>query len=348
MANVRFLKDPGFLYDLFFLFVLKFNKETCLKNCVNRNSAEEDLAYYKSLTDEVGDISDSLLPFFYLREDNLCFMTMYYFRDLVSKDIESCSFDTVQKELKKPEQIVTQMIRFYFPELPDKQLAACQESFVEISRVIHKSAYPAEIKSSLYSFFLYPEQSVQQLAYDMLLVKQTLSQRYERNYEKVLELYQQFDYEKVTSVLASTTNQQIDFSIFSELSVSFCLCVNNCLKMYTNPAFPLLLLGKDYKVELLEIQSMHERPELDLLGTIFSEKNRIELLDMMAQKGEVTIREIEHDLNIAGTNAYYHLSMMLRVGMVQTRNRGRTLLYSLSPEYFNAVINALSQYTKQK
>ena len=69
---------------------------------------------------------------------------------------------------------------------------------------------------------------------------------------------------------------------------------------------------------------------------------------MIAQKGEITIRDIEQELNIAGTNAYYHLSMMLRVGMVQTRNRGRTLLYSLSPEYFNSVINALSQYTKPK
>ena len=174
MANVRFLKDPGFLYDLFFLFVLKFNKETCLKNCVNRNSAEEDLAYYKSLTDEVGDISDSLLPFFYLREDNLCFMTTHYFRDLVSKDIESCSFNTVQKELKHPEQVAGQMMRFYFPELSDEQITTCKTSFVEISRVIHKSAYSAEIKNSLYSFFLYPEQSVQQLAYDMLAVKQTL------------------------------------------------------------------------------------------------------------------------------------------------------------------------------
>ena len=64
MASVRFLKDPGFLYDLFFLFVLKFNKETCLKNCVNRNSAEEDLVYYKSLVDEVSDVSNDLFPFF--------------------------------------------------------------------------------------------------------------------------------------------------------------------------------------------------------------------------------------------------------------------------------------------
>ncbi|MBE6952624.1 MAG: winged helix-turn-helix transcriptional regulator [Ruminococcaceae bacterium] len=347
MANVRFLKDPGFLYDLFFLFVLRFNKETCLKNYVNRNTSEEDLTYYKNLAEEASEVSDGLLPFFYLRKDNLCFMTMYYFRDLVSKDIESCGFDTVQKELKKPEQIVTQMMRFYFPELSDKQLAACRESFVEISRMIHKSVYPAEVKSSLYSFFLYPEQSVQQLAYDMLAVKQTLSQRYERNYEKVLELYQQFDYEKVTSVLASTTNQTFDFTEFAEICVSFCQCNKNCLKLYTSTTVPVLILGKDYKAILTELQSQNERPELDLLGTILSERNRIELLDMMAKKGEVTIRDIESELNIVGTNAYYHLSMMLRVGMVKTRNRGRTLLYSLSGEYFTSVSNALLQYANK-
>ena len=113
--------------------------------------------------------------FFYLREDNLCFMTTHYFRDLVSKGFKSCSFNTVQKELKQPEQVIGQMMRFYFPELSDEQIVVCKDSFVEISRVIHKSTYPSEIKNNLYSFFLYPEQSVQQLAYDMLAVKQTLS-----------------------------------------------------------------------------------------------------------------------------------------------------------------------------
>ena len=120
-----------------------------------------------------------------------------------------------------------------------------------------------------------------------------------------------------------------------------------CMSLYAETTATLLLLGKDYETKIAELKIKKDRPKLDLLGTILPEKNHIDLLDMMAKLGEVTIRDIESELNMNGAGAYYHLSMMLRIGMVKTRNRGRTLLYSLSDDYFSSTANALLQYMKK-
>ncbi|MBE6952405.1 MAG: winged helix-turn-helix transcriptional regulator [Ruminococcaceae bacterium] len=346
MANVRFLKDPGFLYDLFFLFVLRFNKEDCLKNCVSRNNKDADVEYYNKLDSELDEISDKLLPFFYLKEDHKCFMTLYYFDDLVSSSLETCEFSVVLEAIKDYNLIVDQMVRFYFPALSDGQVEACKNSFVNVSHEICRSDYSAEVKNGLYSFFLQPEQHLQQLYYSLLEAKQLLAKKYEKEYEAVLDLIQHFDAKRVIEVLATTSNWAIDYSDLDGVAISFCLCVRNCLKLCTADV-SLLVLGAAYEARIAELQSQMQRPALDLLGTVLSEQNRIDLLDLIYKKGEVTIHDIEEELGIAGTNAYYHLSMMLRIGMVKTRNRGRTLLYSFNEEYFISVADALLHYIKK-
>jgi len=346
MANVRFLKDPGFLYDLFFLFVLRFNKEYCLKNCVSNSNKDADIESYNTLNSELGEISDKLLPFFYLKEDGKSFMTQYYFERLTADSLESCNIATVLDAVKTTDLIAEQMIRFYFPMLSDDQVILCKSSFVEISRRICTSEYSAEVKNSLYTFFLDPEQTLHQLYYSLLDVKQFVSKKHEREYEKVLGLIQQFNAEQVLEILSATSSISISSSFLDELSVSFCLCVKDCVKLYTQEVY-LLLLGSDYETRIVELQSQMQRPALDLLGTVLSEQNRIDLLDLIYKKGEVTIHDIEEELGLAGTNAYYHLSMMLRIGMVKTRNRGRTLLYSFNEEYFISVADALLHYIKK-
>lgn len=55
MENIKFQKEPGYTYDLFFLFMLYFNKQEYLL------------------------ISDELLLFFYLRDGNRAFLSEWYF-----------------------------------------------------------------------------------------------------------------------------------------------------------------------------------------------------------------------------------------------------------------------------
>ena len=106
------------------------------------------------------------------------------------------------------------------------------------------------------------------------------------------------------------------------------------------------MLGSDYNNAFDFIISRNSVPELDKFGNALAEKNRAEILELLRRKGEITIRDIEQELGFTGTNAYYHLSLMIRANMVKTRNQGRTVLYSINKNYFNAVRGILSKYAE--
>lgn len=50
-------------------------------------------------------------------------------------------------------------------------------------------------------------------------------------------------------------------------------------------------------------------------------------------------------LSLSGTNAYYHLSLMLRANVIKARNQGRTVLYSINKQHFDVVCDILSKYS---
>lgn len=77
--NINFLKEPGYLYDLFFLFTFKFNKDYCLTNFINYNKSAEDTEYFNKILLDFEPIPEDLLPFFYIKENGRCFMTEFYF-----------------------------------------------------------------------------------------------------------------------------------------------------------------------------------------------------------------------------------------------------------------------------
>ena len=67
---------------------------------------------------------------------------------------------------------------------------------------------------------------------------------------------------------------------------------------------------------------------------------------MMKTSGEITIKDIEQQLCLSGTNAYYHLSSMTKPGMVNTRYEGRTVFYSINKEYFKKLCKKLYKYSE--
>ena len=119
-----------------------------------------------------------------------------------------------------------------------------------------------------------------------------------------------------------------------------------CLRSLFNSSTIILIFGIDYISSLNYFISQNETPELDAFGNALAEKNRVEILELLRRKGEITIRDIEQELGFTGTNAYYHLSLMIRANMVKTRNQGRTVLYSINKRYFDAIRGMLSKYAE--
>lgn len=348
MNNVKFLKEPGYMYDLFFLFTLYFNKDYCLTHYVNKGSTDEDVAEYKKILVELDSIPEDLYPFFYLKDKDTSFMTLVYYIQYSNIITSGYNLKFVQRELSNYDKVTENLIKYYFPDVTDSVLDECKHSVNAIGRIIKESDYNNDIKCGLYSFFIDPATAIQRLSYELMEKSFWLSQKYEKYYSLNESLMNNFDIEDTVNKMNVTLNQKLDFSVYNNICVSFCFLNFNTLHCLLHNTGIFFVLGSKYNETLNYLVSVDDNPNLDLFGNALSVRDRIDMLDYIDRVGETGIKEIEHEFNMSGTTAYYHLSMLIKGGMLKTRNSGRIVLYSVNREYFGVVCNRLSKYIHAK
>lgn len=347
MGKVKFLREPGYIFDLFFLFTLKFNKEYCLTNFINYNKSSDDTDYYNRLLKDFPEISDELILFFYIKNNGKSLITEYYYEpykvDFISGKY---NLSIIQDALSDYEQVKENLIRFYFMDIDEVTLLECKSSILAVNKLIKDSDYSGDLKSALYSFFIEPSSIIRKLSYELMQKELILSQKYDENYKLLNELQQNFNFDILSDGLKNFNNQNGNIDCFDEVYITFCLYNKNCIKTLYFDNESIVILGFDY-IDLIEYLIIQNRlPELETFGNAVSETNRIGILDLMLQKGEITIKDLEQEFGFTGTNAYYHLSLMIKAGMLRTRNKGRTVLYSINKSYFQVLCDLLGKYYK--
>jgi len=347
MAKIKFCKEPGFTYDLLFLFMLYNNKVAGMKLAVNKARAEEDKEYYSKVLEPFWPMSDDLLVFFYLKDGNRFFMSEKYF-DSQSKTFgtEDCCLQNILSDLSDYDKVVRNVLGFYFRDIPEKELKEIVGNLPAISRRIRASEYPEEIKNALYAFFIEPAPMVQKLVHELLVKEVILEQRYQKEYQKLMQAQGEFDYEWVAERIVKLGDGEVDIKNYESIMVSFCIQHKNIVyfRLYSDRL--VLMLGWDYQNRLEDFVTIKKLPELDMFGNVVSERNRVEILNLMKVKGEVSIKDIECELGLTATNAYYHLMLMEKADMLKYRNVGRTMFYSIKKEYFSDLCKLVEVYAK--
>ena len=105
MESVKFLKEPGFTYDLLSILMLYHNPESGMK-IASIEDDDEDKAYFQSILIPFLPMADDLLIFFYLKDNNRFFMSEKYF-DLQSNvfGTEDCRLQNILSELSNYDKI---------------------------------------------------------------------------------------------------------------------------------------------------------------------------------------------------------------------------------------------------
>ena len=348
MKTVKFLKEPGYVYDLLYLFFSYYNKAQWQNPSGGFRKEDSRIDYLNGLLSDFGPFAEDLLPFFYSRENNLCFMLQYYFSPYKKLYRTTYSVSTILDALMDHNSVVDNMIRFYFEDITEDMRQECKHSPVAIGRLIKNSGYPSDVKSGLYAFFLEPAAAIQLLSRELMAKEFLLSQYYEKSFGKIMDLQRNFDLEQLVNLLGECGSGIRDMDSLNEVSISFCICSCNIVLANFYESSMLMVLGSQYVEILRELIDRKNLPELDIFGNALSEKNRIDILDLILRKGEVTIREIEQELGFSGTNAYYHINLMIKAKMIKSRNQGRTMLYSINRQFFGAVCDILMRYSGEK
>lgn len=346
MKKVEVLKQPGYVYDLFSLFICYYNKiDPSSGNVENQANPEKN---NDKIVSEFGSFPDELLPFFWMKKKNICFMTENFFVPYKEHFTTTYGLPEVQEALSAYDQTIQKMLLFYFPNISEEECLKCIDSPVMVGRQIKKSNYSAEIKSVLYAFFLEPVPAIQKLSYELMVKEFHLSRFYESKLEMVMALQYDFDLDKFQKDLEKYTETQMDFSSFKNSFVSFCSYNVRIISMYICDRDCILLLGIGYQEALKKLLAERSSLQLDLIGNALAEKNRIDILNLLLKEGELTVRDIEQFLGLSGTNTYYHLSLMQKANVIQTRNQGRTIFYKINKGLFGSLCELLSQYSNNE
>ena len=128
MKNLKYIKEPGYIYDLFFIYIFHFNKDYCLTNFINYNKSSEDTNFFNKMILDFEPIPDELMPFFYLKDNKLSFITQYYYEPYKDEFTTSYNLSFVQSKLSDYNEVIKNLIKFYFMDISEKSLNECMNS----------------------------------------------------------------------------------------------------------------------------------------------------------------------------------------------------------------------------
>ena len=348
MPAIKLAKQPGYIYDLLFVFYLKYNKEYCLDNFVNKKSDKDDKEFYEQILKMFSPISDDLYVFFHALKNGKCFVSSNYFDSFKNSFTSDFDISFLQKALSDYSEVVKQAIYFYFHALSSEDVEKAIGSSVYLFEIIKKSSYSDEEKSRLYEFFINPIPYIQKLQYELMVKELQLSNYYEKHYALILDSYNSLTFEKLNEQVKPL--KDIDFikADKQQLILSFCLLNKNCVSFISVTEGVVYLLGYDYVATIGYIKDRSISIKLDEFGSALAEESRVRMLDLMLEKGEISCKDLERIFNFSGSTAYHHLMTLAKYGVIKTRNEGKTILYSVNTKCFDVVIDVLSKYSSRK
>lgn len=341
MEKINISREPGFIYDLIFVFVLRFNKEYCLSKNINYNKTSEDTEYFNKIYLDYANISDELLPFFYLKNEHTCLISQFYYDDYVNSFENDYGFSTLYKALSKKEKLKENLIKFYFPETM-LEISEQKNSTEYICKCIRNSKYSDMLKCALYSFFIETEYTINKLLEEVLSVYESMKRKYENELEALVKFESNFKMKLIENYYNNV--EMLDIKKYKSILVVPCLYCKNSIKYYLNKQKLILLVGIDYIEYLASISFQKCVSRLDLFGNAIAEKNRVDILNLMLEKEEITRKDLEQELKLTGTNSYYHLNLMIKANIIKTRTFGKNVYYSINKQSIAAVINMLEKY----
>lgn len=311
------ISEVGIFYDIFYIIEKYFDKKELVKLV------------------ELKEVPDAIKLFFYKGDKETTII-----QQLVDERIEELldvkGLKNVIKNFSDSKFIVERVLDFYFDD-ETKRYDKKDYDFVRaVNELILKSSYPNDVKNCLYCFFIEPEK----VFYEVISVLKQLYHQVKTIYknctETVLKIEQKLNVDELFKKLNIVNHSD-------KIILAPCIINSEYLNVINNKNVTVLIMGEEFEKNF-------EKTEYDILSdfaSVFSEVNRIRILNVLYRNKEMTIQEIKDTLKITATNAYYHLSLMLNACVIKTRNQGRTIIYSINKTGINEMCNKISKYCRE-
>lgn len=335
-------QESGFLRDLYFIFYLRFNYKSLAHKNAKYNKAVESTDFYKEIQLRFGEISEDLYVFFHSIEiSNHTFFECCYLKEYERNFISKYNIENLQKDLVDYDQVIKNVIFFYFKEMGDCELAECLSSKEAVFERIKASNYSMEEKLKLYEFFANPISYILLLRHTLTEKQCLLHEYYQERYKNLIDAYDPSMLDLLSKRVGRC--ELCDTKDRHQGYVSYCLLDRFHFNYVSHGDTCLYILGDRYE-DSLDLSEKNTESCLEKFCSALCEKNRVDILNLLIKQKEVTCKELERIFDFSGSTAYHHISIMSKAGVVKTRNEGKVIFYSINRNFLSEVIECLKNF----
>ena len=345
MTNIKVLKDPGFLYDLNYLFFAKFNMQFCIDSLSDKTRKEDYSKYLGEILHQFGDISEDLYVFYHAIKNGRCFITTYYMDIHKNQFSTDFNFKYFKNLLSDTDRLLQNIIQFYLYNLSREELEECFLSTSTLFLHIKESKYSDEEKSKLYEFFINPTPYFQVLQSELIEKEILLSAYYKDNYEIILDAHNKTTFEVLSENIKGIRDLSFLQREKQNLYTSFCLLNKYYMQLFFVSDGAVYLLGYDYLSIVNAILNNKKTHSLEKMCYALSEPSRVQILRLLLEQKEVTCKDLENIFAFSGSTAYHHVTFLAKIDAVKVRNEGKTIYYSLNRKYFDIMRAQLKAFS---
>jgi DNA-binding transcriptional ArsR family regulator len=347
MNKILLLKEPGYIYDLNFIFCLKFNEKLYIEDLPKEYKKVLALEHFNDISTRFQEIPDDLYVFFHANDAGRAFLPTYYFNPYSQLFATTYNFKFLLNELSDNDRLIRNLIKFYFHDLDNEEIERCANSLQTIFSHIKNSDHTEGTKNKLYEFFIAPTRYIQLLQYELIQKEVLLSEYYKDNYQMIIDLYNQTSMELIIDQMEGLKDLTF-LKNEQNWYVSYCLLNNYCINQFPFLDGFLSMFGYQYANILDLVKQKNTSPDLCSLGTALCEESRVNILNFLLKHGEITRKDLEIEFSFSGSTAYHHINIMVKSGIIKTRNKGKTILYSVNQGYIRSIIEIFNNFLKKK
>ncbi len=335
---MKYVKIPGQVYDLVRLFGYHFNKEVFDKLIDD----PEDYGATQLGVLNGEQIDQDLYAFFYSEEGTKNFIT-----DLLSRvtDVDFLSdelFELVCKKLEETDLFV-EMLRYYLGNNVSE--SAGQFTTEQVYNLLKGVDIPDRIKLHLIHFCMnkgyYTQLLLKELRSKYLLVERYFQKvKIKIDYAQRLIEAEGANSELLTLLgIAPSQNDEVYYSVSSmQDKMAYVLSGKNQ---------SCLIIGYGAIDKLQEMLGPRAF-DMYMISKALADTLRINIVNMVKQKGEMNTTEIANAFGKGLTAVFYHLNMLAEAQILNTRSKGRTVLYRVNMELFNNFALFIKEFSVNK
>lgn len=336
--NVLFRKNLGYLFDVCNIIICKTApREAWIRDYISHGNEEYDLRCIEHTLDRFNMVNDKLLLLsFKTHKTNSLLSSLFIqyanaFYDAWSKE----SFVSYISDVNVLKQA---LVHHYLGDNvePDNVL----------QRITSDSEIPVHIKYLLMDFFLFPDSFTQMFKDVLFDVFQEMDRYYNENLNIILECQESFNIEKLLDIdlpvkrIASWKKRldtaYVSFSIFSKYQIAKDKAEKS----------GWLILGNEYKYYFSEYTNLPV--DVASFGNALGDKLRVKILELIVEKGEMTLAQLAKEMNVVNTIAIYHLDILKKENLLLHRYQGRQVFYCINVDQFLKATDGILNLCKIK